>query len=133
QLFTVGDARPGRRRNRPRGVDDFDHFVHYSAAMQGQVAAGVEGAPCAFRERAVERSHRDVVGQQYAFEPDLTADNGVDQVPGKGRGSRVVDRREDDMRGHRPWHRCQRSEWLEVALREAPPIGLYARTGAVAV
>src|ERR1700675_128080 len=85
QRFGMRDPPPRRRRERRGGGGGFAHFVEHPAAVDNQSAAGIESAAGAFAERAIEGAHRNVVGQQYTAKPDLTANYGVDQMPGKGR------------------------------------------------
>ena len=46
--------------------------------MQREIAPGAEGALGALGETALERAHRDVVGDQHAVEADVLADHIVD-------------------------------------------------------
>src|SRR5690606_17000614 len=77
------------------------HFLHVTVAVKNQIATSRKDCLGSLREIPRKRLHRRVVAHQKAFKADLAPDDLRYDLTG-GRGGIVrVDRRIDDMAGHR--------------------------------
>ena len=133
QFLAAGDAGLRLRRQGPGGGDDFPHLGHVAVAVQHQIATGVERALCTLGETAGKRTHRDIVRDQHAVEADFPPDHAADHSRRQCCRRGGVDRRIDDMRGHRPGHVGKRPKRREILRPQHGKRVIDARQGFVAV
>jgi len=101
--------------------------------MQGEVAARGKRARGARADRAAQCVHGDIVRHQHAIEVHVTPNDPANHQRRQGRGSRGIDRRVDDVRGHRPRHVRERAKRREVGNIQFGPSDGHSRQCVVGI